>query len=154
MRYAVGDMAPATTRQDLNDYLPHDLIVMTQSPYKGRTGLDRILHAAGYSWKGLCQAYQGESAFRQEAWLTVAALPMACWLGEGWVETALLAGSVWLVLVVELLNSAIEAVVDRVGLERHDLSGQAKDMASAAVLLSLVLCTAVWCMAIWHRIVA
>jgi diacylglycerol kinase (ATP) len=121
------------------------------NPHKGRTGLDRILHAAGYSWAGLRAAYSGESAFRQEVWLCVVAVPLALWLGQGWVETALLLGSLLLVLIVELLNSGIEAAIDRVGFELHDLSKRAKDLASAAVLLSLVLCAGVWGAAAWHR---
>ncbi len=122
------------------------------NPHKGRTGLDRIRHAAGYSWAGLRAAYTGESAFRQEVWLCVVAVPLALWLGQGWVETALLLGSLLLVLIVELLNSGIEAAIDRVGFELHDLSKRAKDLASAAVLLSLVLCAGVWGAAAWHRL--
>ena len=121
------------------------------NPHKGRTGLDRVLHAAGYSWAGLQAAYIGESAFRQEVWLTVIAVPLALWLGQGWVETALLLGSLLIVLIVELLNSGIEAAIDRVGFELHDLSKRAKDLASAAVLLSLVLCAGIWGAALWHR---
>lgn len=124
---------------------------MTGNPHKGRTGLDRILHAAGYSWAGLRAAYTGESAFRQEVWLCVVAVPLALWLGQSWVETALLLGSLLMVLIVELLNSGIEAAIDRVGFELHDLSKRAKDLASAAVLLSLVLCAGVWAAAAWHR---
>lgn len=124
---------------------------MTGNPHKGRTGLNRILHAAGYSWAGLHAAYTGESAFRQEVWLCVFAVPLALWLGQSWVETALLLGSLVLVLIVELLNSGIEAAIDRVGFELHDLSKRAKDLASAAVLLSLVLCGGVWVAAAWHR---
>ncbi|MGM9513753.1 diacylglycerol kinase [Roseateles sp. DB2] len=121
------------------------------NPHKGRTGLDRILHAAGYSWAGLRAAYSGESAFRQEVWLCLLAVPLAFWLGQGWVETALLLGSLLLVLIVELLNSGIEAAIDRVGFELHELSKRAKDLASAAVLLSLLLCAGVWGAAAWHR---
>lgn len=121
------------------------------NPHKGRTGLDRILHAAGYSWAGLRQAYQGESAFRQEAWLCALLLPLAPWVGRTWTEAALLAAVVVLVLVVELLNSAVEATVDRIGFEMHELSGRAKDFGSAAVLLSLLLCAALWLSALWNR---
>ena len=122
------------------------------NPHKGRTGLDRILHAAGYSWAGLKAAYSGESAFRQEVWLCALAVPLAFWLGQNWVETALLLGSLLLVLIVELLNSGIEAAIDRVGFELHELSKRAKDLASAAVLLSLLLCAGVWGAALWHRL--
>lgn len=121
------------------------------NPFKGRTGLDRIIRAAGYSYDGLKTAYQGESAFRQETWLAVVLVPAAFWVGQGWIEVALLAGSIILVMIVELLNSGIEAVVDRVSFELHDLSKRAKDLASAAVFLSLVLCGSVWAAALWHR---
>ncbi|HEY1396079.1 diacylglycerol kinase [Roseateles sp.] len=122
------------------------------NPHKGRTGLDRILHAAGYSWDGLRAAYRGESAFRQETWLTIIGVPLAFWVGRDWVQVALLAGSLILVLIVELLNSAVEAVVDRVSFELHDLSKRAKDIASAAVLLSLVLAGGIWLAAIWQHL--
>jgi diacylglycerol kinase (ATP) len=122
------------------------------NPYKGRTGLDRVVRAAGYSLQGLRGAYIGESAFRQECWLAIVLLPSALWLGQGWVETALLAGSVMLVLIVELLNSSIEAVVDRVSFELHALSKRAKDIASAAVFLSLVNCGGIWVAALWQRL--
>jgi diacylglycerol kinase (ATP) len=121
------------------------------NPYKGRTGLARILHATGYSLAGLRAAYTGESAFRQEVWLLVIATPAAFWLGQGWVQTALLLGSLMLVLIVELLNSGIEAAIDRVSFELHDLSKRAKDLASAAVLLSLLLSAGIWATALWQR---
>lgn len=121
------------------------------NPYKGKTGLSRILHATGYSLAGLRAAYTGESAFRQEVWLLVIATPLAFWLGQGWVQTALLLGSLMLVLIVELLNSGIEAAIDRVSFELHDLSKRAKDLASAAVLLSLVLSAGIWGAALWQR---
>jgi len=122
------------------------------NPYKGRTGLDRVVRATGYSLAGLAQAYRGESAFRQETWLAVVMVPAAFWLGRHWVEVALLAGSVLLVLIVELLNSGIEAAIDRVSFELHDLSKRAKDLASAAVFLSLLLCAGVWAAALWQRL--
>ena len=124
------------------------------NPFKGRTGLDRVMRATGYSLAGLKTAYHGESAFRQEAWIAVVLLPAAFWLGRSWVEVALLAGSVLLVLIVELLNSGIEAAIDRVSFELHDLSKRAKDLASAAVFLSLVLCGAIWLTAFWCRFLA
>ncbi len=124
------------------------------NPHKGRTGLDRIVRATGYSIAGLSTAYRGESAFRQEFWLAVLLLPAAFWVGRSWVEVALLAGSVLLVLIVELLNSGIESAVDRVSFEIHDLSKRAKDLASAAVLLSLLLCAGLWTAALWQRFAA
>ena len=110
----------------------------------GRTGLARILYAAKYSWLGLAAAFRHEAAFRQELLALVMLVPVALWLGKSAVEYALLIGSLLLVLVVELINSAIEAVVDRFGGELHELSGRAKDMGSAAVLVSILLCGLVW----------
>lgn len=124
------------------------------NPYKGRTGIDRIIRATGYSVAGVTAAYRGESAFRQEFWLAALMLPAAFWVGRSWVEVALLAGSVMLVLIVELLNSAIEAAIDRISFELHELSKRAKDFASAAVMLSLLLCGAIWVAALWQRFAA
>lgn len=124
------------------------------NPHKGRTGLDRVIRATGYSMAGLTAAYRGESAFRQEFWLAALMFPLAFWLGRGWVEVALLAGSLILVLIVELLNSGIEAAIDRVSYELHDLSKRAKDLASAAVFLSLLLCAGIWLAALWQRFLA
>jgi diacylglycerol kinase (ATP) len=117
---------------------------------KFRTGLSRIWHAAGFSLAGLRTAW-GEAAFRQEALIAVVLIPLAFWLGRGWVETALLAGSVLIVMITELLNTAIEAAVDRIGPEWHDLSKRAKDVGSAAVLLSLLLCSGIWVAALYGR---
>ena len=119
--------------------------------HKGRTGIDRVIRATGYSMAGLRSAYGAESAFRQETWLSVVLLPLSLWIGRSWVEVALLAGSVLLVLIVELLNSGIEAVVDRVSFDLHALSKRAKDLASAAVFISLLLCGGVWAAAVWQR---
>lgn len=124
------------------------------NPYKGRTGFDRMIRATGYSIAGLKTAYVGESAFRQEVWLSALLLPLACVVGRNWMEVALLVATVVLVLIVELLNSGIEAAIDRVSLELHDLSKRAKDIASAAVFLSLLLCAGVWLAAIWSRLSA
>ncbi|WP_338413110.1 diacylglycerol kinase [uncultured Sphaerotilus sp.] len=121
------------------------------NPHKGRTGLDRIRHAAGYSLEGLTSAYRGESAFRQETWLALVLIPLAFWLGQTWVETALLGGSVVMVLIVELLNSAVEATVDRISFELHELAKRAKDFGSAAVFLALAVTGAIWAAALWHR---
>lgn len=124
---------------------------MTNS-LKGRTGFNRILRAAGYSFDGLVAAYRCECAFRQEAWLATVMLPLAFWIGQGWIEITLLAGSVIAVLIVELLNSSVESAVDRVSFERHELAKRAKDMGSAAVLLSLLLCAGIWSAALWQRL--
>lgn len=121
------------------------------NPQKARKGLSRVLHAGGYSLQGL-RAGWGETAFRQEAILATALLPLAFWLGQNWVETALLAGTVLLVMIVELLNTCIESAIDRIGPEWHGLSKRAKDMGSAAVLLSLLLCAGVWVGALWQRL--
>lgn len=118
---------------------------------KQRTGLSRMLHAFGYSMAGL-RAGWAETAFRQEALAAFVLLPLAFWLGQTWVEVALLAGSVVLVMVVELLNTGVESAIDRIGPEWHDLSKRAKDMGSAAVLLSLLVCIGVWCAALWARL--
>lgn len=121
--------------------------------FKGRTGFNRIVHAARNSLNGLHAAYTGESAFRQETWLAVVMLPLSFWLGRNAIEIALLAGTVLLVLIVELLNSAIEAVVDRVSFDWHDLSKRAKDIASAAVLLSLLTCAGMWATVVAQRLI-
>lgn len=124
------------------------------NPHKGRTGIERIVRATGYSVAGVTAAYRGESAFRQEFWLAMLMLPAAFWVGRSWIEVALLAGSVVLVLIVELLNSAIEAAIDRISFELHELSKRAKDFGSAAVMLSLLLCGCIWAAALWHRLAA
>lgn len=129
---------------------------LSQSPahqQKLRTGLNRVWHAAGYSFAGL-RAGWAETAFRQEVFAALVLVPLAFWLGRGWVETALLAGSVLIVMIVELLNSGIETAIDRIGPEWHDLSKRAKDMGSAAVLLSLVLCSGIWIAAFLQRFAA
>lgn len=141
--------------------MPHDLrdnAGMSSRPevrspadlHKLRTGLDRLWHATGFSLAGL-RAGWGEKAFRLEAIAAGFLLPASFWLGRGWVEASLLAGSVLLVMIVELLNTAIETTVDRIGPEWHDLSRRAKDMGSAAVLLSLALCGGIWGAALVHR---
>ena len=121
------------------------------NPQKARKGLNRIWHALGYSVAGLRAGWY-ETAFRQEAIASVLLLPAAFWLGQGWVESVLLAGTVVLVMIVELLNTDIETAIDRIGPEWHDLSKRAKDMGSAAVLLSLLLCAATWSLAIYQRL--
>jgi diacylglycerol kinase (ATP) len=132
--------------QDPTD--PNDISKV--NPQKARTGLNRIIHAGGYSIEGL-KAGWGETAFRQEAIAAVLLVPMAFWLGETWVETALLVGTVLIVMIVELLNTGIETAIDRISPEWHALSKRAKDMGSAAVLLSLLLCGGVWTAALLQR---
>lgn len=121
------------------------------NPQKERTGLSRVWHATGYSVAGL-RAGWAEAAFRQEAIAALLLLPLSFWLGRGWVETSILAGSVVALMVVELLNTAIETAIDRIGPEWNDLSKRAKDMGSAAVLLSLMFCIGVWFAAIYDRL--
>lgn len=121
------------------------------NPQKLRRGFNRMRYALGYAIQGL-RAGWTETAFRQETLAALVLLPLSLWLGQSWVETALLAGSVLLVMVVELLNTAIETAIDRIGPEWHDLSKRAKDMASAAVLLSLLLCIGIWAGALWQHI--
>jgi diacylglycerol kinase (ATP) len=115
--------------------------VVTDSNEKG---IRRLIKAAGYSFKGLAAAFRHETAFKQEVVLSPILILLALWLGEGGVEQALLIMSWLLVLMFELVNSGIEAVVDRVGTEHHELSGRAKDVGSAAVLLALVNAAVVW----------
>jgi diacylglycerol kinase (ATP) len=115
-----------------------------ESPHKGKTGLQRLVNATRYSLAGLAAATKHEDAFRQELMLAIVLVPLGLWFGPSGTAKALLAGSVLLVLVVELLNSAIEATVDRISLEDHSLAKRAKDIGSAAVMLSLVNVAAVW----------
>ena len=115
-----------------------------ESPYKGKTGLRRLWNAFGYSLAGFRAAYKHEDAFRQEALLAALLIPLAIWLPTDHVGKALMVGSVLLVLVVELVNSAIEATVDRISLDDHRLAKRAKDIGSAAVLVSLINVIFVW----------
>jgi len=115
-----------------------------ESPYKGKTGLRRLINATRYSLAGLAEAARHEDAFRQELMLAAVLVPLGLWLGDTGVERALLSGSVLTVLVVELLNSAVEATVDRISLEDHLLAKRAKDIGSAAVMLSLLTTGLVW----------
>ncbi|MEJ2177674.1 MAG: diacylglycerol kinase [Gammaproteobacteria bacterium] len=115
------------------------------------TGLKRLINAAGYSWQGLRAAWQSEAAFRQEVLGCAFLVPIGIWMGDSGVERALLVSSLMLVPIVELLNSAIESVVDRQGNEYHPLSGQAKDMGSAAVLISILVAVLVWVFVLFPR---
>jgi diacylglycerol kinase (ATP) len=113
--------------------------------------LQRLWAATGYSSQGLKAAWIHETAFRQELLLALLLAPVACWLGTTMTQRALLIFSLVLILVVELLNSAIEATVDRIGSEHHKLSGQAKNMGSAAVLVALIAAAGVWILVAWQR---
>ncbi|OFS10934.1 diacylglycerol kinase [Hafnia sp. HMSC23F03] len=113
------------------------------------TGLTRIVKAAGYSVKGLKAAWKHEAAFRQELGLMIVAVVIAAWLDVTIVERILLVGCVTLVVILEIVNSAIEAVVDRIGSEFHELSGRAKDMGSAAVFVALWLSAFIWVSILW-----
>lgn len=115
------------------------------------TGLTRIIKAAGYSWKGFRAAWINEAAFRQEGIAAIVAVAIAYWLDVDAITRVLLIGSVLIVMIVEILNSAIEAVVDRIGPEHHELSGRAKDMGSAAVLLAIVIALITWGLLLWAR---
>ena len=116
----------------------------SESPFKGKTGLARVWNALFYSVAGLKAAYRHEDAFRQEAWLALLLIPLALWLPASGIGHALMVASVLLVLIVELLNSAIEAAVDRISLDHHRLAKRAKDIGSAAVLIALLNVCAVW----------
>jgi diacylglycerol kinase (ATP) len=115
-----------------------------ESPYKGKTGLRRLWNAFGYSLAGFRAAYKHEDAFRQEVLLASILIPLALWMPVDHLSKALMVGSVLLVIIVELLNSAVEATVDRISLENHDLAKRAKDIGSSAVLVSLINVIAVW----------
>jgi diacylglycerol kinase (ATP) len=119
--------------------------------FKGKSGFARVLLATGYSLQGLRSAYIGENAFRQEVWCACLMLPTAFWLSRGWMEMILLVASVIFVLIVELLNSGIEAAIDRISFDVHELSKRAKDQASAAVFLSVLLCLLIWGTVIFQR---
>lgn len=117
--------------------------------FKGKQGLTRLINALGYSRDGLCAAWQNEAAFREEVLLAVVTIPLGLWLGHTGIERALLVGSILFVLIVEILNSAVEAVVDKASPEKHELAKRAKDMGSAAVLLSLFNAAVIWACVLW-----
>lgn len=121
---------------------------MSQPQY---TGLKRLTKAFGYSMQGFAACYRHEAAFRQELMASVIIVPLGLWLGQTGVERALLVSSWLLVLFMELLNSAVEAVVDRIGPEQHELSGRAKDVASSAVLLAIFMAGMVWLLVLFGR---
>jgi diacylglycerol kinase (ATP) len=130
--------------------VPEQNVLAPANPQKLRTGFQRVWHAAGYSLQGLKAGWH-EPAFRQEAIAAVVLLPAAFWLGRNWIEVALLTGVVLLVLIVELLNTGLETAIDRIGPEWNHLSKRAKDMGSASVLISLILCAGVWVAALATR---
>jgi len=115
-----------------------------KSPYKGKTGLTRLANAFGYSIAGTLAAFKHEDAFRQEVILSAALIPLALYLGQTVIEQALMITSILLVIIVELLNSSVEATVDRISVKRHKLSKRAKDIGSAAVFFSLINATVIW----------
>ncbi len=117
--------------------------------FKGKQGLTRLFNALGYSRDGIAAAWKNEAAFREEVILAAVAIPLAFYLGKTGVERALLVGSIVFILIVEILNSAVEAVVDKASPEKHDLAKRAKDMGSAAVLLSLVNAALIWACVLW-----
>ncbi|MGQ7248764.1 diacylglycerol kinase [Halomonas sp. V046] len=119
----------------------------------GHTGWRHLIHSTRYSFKGLKAAFRHESAFRQELCLCLVLVPLAWWIGDTPVEWILLVGSCFVVLIVELLNSAIESVVDRIGTEHHVLSGRAKDIGSAAVMLALTMVVVTWALLAWDKFV-
>lgn len=120
-----------------------------ESPHKGKTGLRRIWNALFYSIDGVKAAYLNEAAFRQEVLLAAVLIPLSLWLPASGLGKALMIGSVLLLLIVELLNSAVEAVVDRVSLENHELAKRAKDIGSASVLVALVNVAVVWALVLF-----
>ena len=117
--------------------------------FKGKQGLTRLINALGYSRDGIAAAWKNEAAFREEVLLAAIAIPLAFYLGKTGVERALLVGSIVFILIVEILNSAVEAVVDKASPEKHDLAKRAKDMGSAAVLFSLINAALIWACVLW-----
>ena len=122
---------------------------MSGAEFKGKKGLVRLWNALGYSRDGIAAAWQTEAAFREEVLLAAIAIPLAFYLGKTGVDRALMVGSIILILIVEILNSAVEAVVDKASPEKHDLAKRAKDMGSAAVLLSLMNAAVIWACVLW-----
>ncbi len=122
---------------------------MSAAEFKGKKGLRRLWNALGYSRDGLGAAWQNEAAFREEVLLAAITIPLALYLGQSGVERALMIGAIILVLIVEILNSAVEAVVDKASPEKHELAKRAKDMGSAAVLFSLVNAAVIWVCILW-----
>ena len=122
---------------------------MSAAEFKGKKGFVRLWNALGYSRDGLAAAWKNEAAFREEVLLAAIAIPLALFLGKTGVDRSILIGSIILILIVEILNSAIEAVVDKASPEKHELAKRAKDMGSAAVLFSLINAGIVWACILW-----
>ncbi|MFH0261908.1 diacylglycerol kinase [Vibrio barjaei] len=123
------------------------------SEIQKNTGIKRIIYAARYSWLGLIAAWKNEAAFRQEVAALIAAVIIALVIDVSLFQKVALVGSVVFVMIVELMNSAVEAVVDRIGLERHELSGRAKDLGSAAVFLAIGLALMIWAAIFWSHFI-
>lgn len=120
----------------------------------GLTGIDRVIKATGHSFRGIRDAFRHEAAFRQEVALSIILLPVSFWLAQSVLEWLLLITPLFVLIIVELLNSAVETAIDRIGAERHTLSGRAKDMASAAVMFSLLFLAVTWISIGWSRFYA
>lgn len=114
------------------------------SSFKSKGGMRRIFNACRYSWQGLCAAFKHEAAFRQELLIVLVLVPVAVWIGRNTGEILLLVGSLFFVLIIELINSALEALADAITIEHHPLLGRAKDLGSAAVMLAMIFCGMVW----------
>ena len=149
-----GSLASGVLRSRSAALNPFFRNIINDMAKQGKRGLRRLVDAAGYSAAGLAVAWRGEEAFRQEVLLAVVLVPVALWLGQSPLERLLLVASWLVVMIVEILNTAVEATVDRISDEQHRLSGQAKDLGSAAVLLSLLLAALVWGTVAWQRFAA
>ena len=135
---------PENDQHTAEHKVPHSKHLAAASPFKGKTGIRRLINAFGYSLQGFNAAFKHEDAFRQEVFMALVLIPLAFYLGKSAVEQALMIASVLLVLIVELLNSAVEAAVDHTSTERHPLAKQAKDIGSAAVFIALIMVAVVW----------
>ena len=135
---------PENDQHTAEHKVAHSKHLAAASPFKGKTGIRRLINAFGYSLQGFSAAFKHEDAFRQEVFMALLLIPLAFYLGASAVEQALMIASVLLVLIVELLNSAIEAAVDHTSTERHPLAKQAKDIGSAAVFIALIIVAVVW----------
>ena len=124
-----------------------------RKPMNQKTGVSRLIAATGYTFAGLTAAFKSEEAFRQEVLLAVIMIPAALWLGQTLLERIVLIATVLIVMITELLNTAVEYTIDRIGQERHELSGHAKDIGSAAVFVSLMLALITWASFLWVRFV-